>query len=107
MLNKKESEIIETDINEDSILEIEEDNLDDSNNKIIKNKEKLNNNNFIFNNKNEINKEDSLLLSCDKITILKIKNNSNEYILKMKYSDTINTLKDRIEKILLYEIIML
>jgi len=38
----------------------------------------------------------------DKLTTLKIRNDSNEYIIQMKYTDTIKKLKEYIEKKLLY-----
>jgi len=34
----------------------------------------------------------------EKITKIKIKNNINEYIVQMKYSDTVKALKENLEK---------
>ncbi|KAL6618329.1 hypothetical protein U3516DRAFT_811565 [Neocallimastix sp. 'constans'] len=57
---------------------------------------------IIVNNNNDTNSKESvhsenLYIENEKTTTIKIKNNSNEYIFNMKYTDTIKNLKDLIE----------
>ncbi|KAG4094492.1 hypothetical protein H8356DRAFT_1311109 [Neocallimastix lanati (nom. inval.)] len=108
--DKNKKDMIEFDIKEENLIESEDNNLkidkhnksylfDDVNeNKNVKERDES----IIVNNNNDTNSKESvhsenLYIENEKTTTIKIKNNSNEYIFNMKYTDTIKNLKDLIE----------